>query len=360
MTDAPGNHRIGWFADRVDQGMASIRLRMLSPIEILSARGFDVAACPPQPDARDYHTVVFSKAFSGRAVRFAQAVREAGGRIVFDICDNVFASSYRPDQGRRKARLRAMLEIADVITVATDELARQITAAVPGLIVPCHVLPDMIPPLSLVPDEKLAQTERKHLDHLDQFLARHPQALHCVWFGKSQGRLAGLSHLGRIVDLLRQRQRKSPTTLTIINNQRWRYALHRVGWRGVPVHFLPWSLGSFGAALARHEIALIPLEQNAYTLGKTINRPATALLAGLGVVADTIPAYEELSRFIFLDDWERGLDHYAQIKPSSDQRVAGGRAHVQERYSPQVVGDAWQDLLGLRDHPQSRNTGKQV
>ena len=47
-------------------------------------------------------------------------------------------------------------------------------------------------------------------------------------------------------------------------------------------------------ALARHRVAVIPVECNAYTVGKTMNRPATAIMAGLGVVGDAIPSYEEL------------------------------------------------------------------
>lgn len=349
MTCAPPlRHRTGWFADRIDPGMASIRLRMLWPIETLAARGHDVVACPRQPDAADYDTVVFSKAFSRRALRFARALRAQDKKIVFDICDNVFAASYRPDQRWRRARLRAMLEIADVISAATDELARQIVTAVPGLTTPCHVLPDVIVAAESVAAGDMPEKERANLYRLDRFLAAHPDAMHCIWFGKSQGRLAGLSHLGPVIKLLRQRQDRKPATLTIINNQRWRYWLHRWLWRGVPIHFVPWSLASFGAALSRHDVALIPVEQNAYTLGKTINRPATALLAGLGVIADSLPAYEELRPFIALDDWAGGLDHYARISPENDALLDAGRRHIAARYSADKVCDQWEALLELR------------
>src|SRR3546814_1511098 len=78
---------------------------------------------------------------------------------------------------------------------------------------------------------------------------------------------------------------------------------------------------------------------------KTINRPATALLAGLGVIADSIDAYEELRPFIALDDWQGGLRSYSACQPAGDLLLDAARSHPNLRYSADAVGRQWHELL---------------
>lgn len=345
-TEAAGD-RVGWFADKTDMAMASTRLRMMFPIEELTRRGHDVSVVEDADAASDCDTIVFSKAFSRRAVSLAEELARRRTRMVFDICDNVFAGSARPDRRWREARLDRMLALADSVTVSTDTLRDQLVARDPALAERCVVVPDVIPAVPVRADGDLSDGERSELQRLDRFLQRHDGALRCVWFGKSQGLRAGLAHLGRIMPHLRAAQASRPVTLTVISNKRLLYRLFRAGWRGIPVHFVQWQLDMFGAALARHEVALIPVERNDYTLGKTINRPATALLAGIGVIADSLPAYEELRPFIVLDDWEGGLRRFALEPDTLRDRIARGRDAIVRRYDAQVIGDRWEEAIGL-------------
>src|SRR3546814_3833222 len=64
---------------------------------------------------------------------------------------------------------------------------------------------------------------RYELSRLRALVAAHPEALHCVWFGKSQGNMAGLSHLDAAVVHLRHFARHRPVTLTVISNSRLKY-----------------------------------------------------------------------------------------------------------------------------------------
>ena len=89
------------------------------------------------------------------------------------------------------------------------------------------------------------------------------------------------------------------------------------------------------------------------TLGKSINRPATALRAGLGVVADALPAYEELRDFVAIDDWQGGLARYASAWPEERERLAQGLAHIDARYGDGQVADRWEEALhaAIAAHP---------
>src|SRR3546814_14068045 len=38
--------------------------------------------------------------------------------------------------------------------------------------------------------------------------------------------------------------RHRPVTLTVISNSRLKYLKARLGWRGVPTHYMPWAMNS--------------------------------------------------------------------------------------------------------------------
>lgn len=334
--------RFAWHAKSYDPRMASVRLRMLEPMAYLRAQGVSIAPYDPAVAPEDHAAILFSKSFSGDAVGLAQRARAAGRPILFDLCDNLFAGKGRHDGEGRAARVRAMMRLATRIVFATPALAEQMIAAMPEVADKARIIPDTvenIPPLN-----PADPTVRRELVELNAFLRRHEGALHCVWFGKSQGSLAGFAHIDAAAAELRRFTQQRKVTLTIISNTRWRYWLAARKW-GVPSHYMPWRLDSFGAALAAHKVAIIPVEQNGYTLGKTINRPATAVIAGLGVIADAIPSYEELRPFIALDDWQGGLARYAADGEDEREQLGRARAHLIAHYSREAIGRQWAAVL---------------
>ena len=94
-----------------------------------------------------------------------------------------------------------------------------------------------------------------------------------------------------------------------------------------------------------HDVALIPIEQNSYTIGKTINRPATAIMAGLGVVADALPAYEELRPYIWLDTWREGLEYYRRCNIPMDPALKLARQHLEDSYCVSRLGEMWLNIM---------------
>ena len=113
----------------------------------------------------------------------------------------------------------------------------------------------------------------------------------------------------------------------------------------IPVHYVEWSLDRADAVLRLQDVAILPIEPNPFTLAKTINRPATALQNGLGLIADAIPSYEELRPFVWLDDWRGGLEHYARVRPRDDPRLEAARAHLARTYRADVITELWAETL---------------
>ena len=339
----PSMRPICWHAESFDPAIASVRLRVLQPMHALKMRGYPVREYGDGPV--DCAAIVFSKSDSPEALLLAETAARECRPIIYDVCDNIFGKPSADERDkRRKERVKAIMRLANVVTCTTPSLARVLTHIVPEIANKLEIIPDALEEIDRF-SKAPSLLERAALWQLRSFLRRHPASLHLVWFGKCKKGLAGMEHLNPVVDLLQRASPARPVTLTVISN-RWRlYRRTSAGW-AVPSFYVPWSLATFDAALRMHDVAVIPVAENPYTIGKTVNRPATALMAGLGVIADPIPAYEELRPFIYLGDWEGGLSHYGECPPASDERIAAAQAHLRRHYSPEVIADRWTEVLG--------------
>ena len=324
--------RIAFYANGYSASVAANRLRMLQPMDYLTANGCDASLFSPDRGIEGYDAFIISRAHTRQSVAFAGTVRAAGRPLAYDVCDNLF-EGYKSWHDRYRAPLFAdMLRLADLVTTPTPVLGDLLKRHVPDATARFEVIPDAL--------EELPAGDPGELGRLRRFLARNPGALHCVWFGSSTKNLAGLSHLDKAVEAMTAFSRLHPVTLTIISDTRWQYLLSSRNWQ-IPSFFQPFSISNFQPALALHRTAIIPVVRNPYTIGKSINRPATALLAGLGVIADLIDSYEELRPYIELDDWQAGLAHQA-LGP--DPRVPMAQAYLRTRYNPEAVGKYWLNL----------------
>lgn len=336
--------RVAFYAKRYDASKASIRLRVLKPIAALREAGIDARPLRAFGRVADHDVVVVSKAFGRGAERVIDAARRAGCGIIFDICDNRFANNRVRDSQYHIDRTEALLLRADLVTVPTASMGALLTAHVPAIGDRLRVIPDILDEMAPGAGSRLSLIDRVRLFGLRRFLDRHGDALHCVWFGNSLAGVSGLDQIGDAVARLERFAGSRPATLTIISNKAALYRRLSANW-SVPHHYLPWSLASFPLALRQHRVALIPVARNAYTAGKSINRPATALLAGLGVIADSIDSYRELAPFIALDDWAGGFVRYADGWRDEQPRLAAARAHLHLHHGREAVAARWAEVL---------------
>ncbi|HEY0629396.1 MAG TPA: hypothetical protein VGD23_08710 [Sphingomicrobium sp.] len=337
------NKTVYWHADSHDPALASIRLRMLLPMEALRELGYDVRPLTGALPA-DASLVIFSKSLSADALVIAEQAAARGQPIVYDICDNVFEKPSRNDQDEaRKQRVRRMMELAKIVTIGTQPLADLLAREVPAIAAKTEIIADALEgSRPLLASASLMDRARLWL--LRRFLRRNADALRLIWFGKCKKGYAGIEHLDPVVRLLETLPLPRPVTLTVVSNRRKIYRRSASKWQ-VPKFYLPWSLATFDTALRLHDVAIIPVDRNDYTVGKSINRPATALMAGLGVIADPIPAYEELAPFIYLGDWERGLIEYAGADPRKDRRIGGAQSYLRQRYGAAAIAECWADII---------------
>lgn len=332
--------RYGWFANSFRKRKASIRLRLLEPMAALNQRGVLVDRYR-RTAADSYDAIIFSKSFSRSAIAAARGAQAAGRAVIVDICDNMLEHADRHRNKAKRARITEQLSRASIVTVSTPVLGSQLGRAMPEIAGKLRVVPDMLEDLTCSAPGWL---DRIRLAKLRRFLDAAPDALHCVWFGNSSGKASGFAHLERAVGELERFAQHHPVTLTVIGDSLPRYLRAARNWK-IPSHYMSWTLGGFHQALALHRVAVLPVERNDYTAGKTINRPATAIAAGLGVIADAIDSYEELRPFVVLDDWQGGLARYATGWAEEQANLVAARLHLQRRYGPDVIAARWEGVF---------------
>lgn len=306
------NVRIGWYVGTAGASTASTRLRCLVPMAELVSRGRQVSIFTPGT-YRPLEVVIFSKVYDDGAIATARSLRAQGIRVVLDLCDNHwFGEKDHKPVSDRVMRLEQMLQFVDLITASTPLLAEQIIERFnwPAMLI--QVVPDPVLPFQQIEPSLLGRWE---LWQLKRFLNRHPGAAHLIWFGNHGANhvRSGMEDLERIRPIIDNGDTRF--TLTVVSNSIKKYRKILSGWK-LSSRYVPWRLSTIDCVLSMHHAAVIPITLNPFTAAKTINRPSTAIMAGLDVFADCIPSYEELSPFIVLNDWER-LRNYSPASRNS-------------------------------------------
>lgn len=333
-----------------DDRVASARLRCRLVVQQLQRSG--VAARVYRPGDAAPRTLVLSKRYDPASLAHALALRQAHGtRLVLDLCDNHFHYERAVEPYVQRALdLAAAVRQVDRVVAASQALAEVVAQQVRDA-PPIEMIGDLVEP-RLQPPRRWRERVKGRWQwlRLRRALGRAAAApgRRLVWFGNhgSPNVEGGMSDLESLQQALHSHHRERPLSLSVISNSRERFDALIRGW-GYPCLYLPWSAASFDDALALHDIALIPVRANPFTLCKTANRVATASAHGLAVAADAIPAYEEFRDCIVLNDWTAGL---ARLMDRSDERaaaVARARALLDARYAPAVIGARWQAVLQL-------------
>src|SRR5574343_759966 len=115
LTQAPFYERDG----KLTSDLASARYRIIKPAERLSTVGKHVSIGPEIHD--DVTVCVIGKSLDPSTIAKARALREAGKRVVVDMCDDYFAHAHYGSQYRKHHI--DLCQAADVVVSSTAKLA---------------------------------------------------------------------------------------------------------------------------------------------------------------------------------------------------------------------------------------------
>lgn len=330
---------LGWKPKALDPNVASVRYRCLLPVQELQAREFPVTLYQ-ESDRDRYAGVIFSKLYDADHQALARHLKARRATIILDLCDNHFYNPYDlPVYRRARTDLLRMLELADVVVCSTPKLA-EIVEREAGLSQRPAVVGD---PIDIELDGRRLGT---------RWTVGSPAALaadggpRLLWFGIHgvPNAPCGILDLLNIADLLLRIGRERRFELVVVSNDRAKYEKHvgNLPWRS---RYVEWAADVFPELLTQVAAVVIPITLNPFTVCKSNNRLATALAAGLPVVADEIPSYREFADFCYLNDWEGGLGAVFTAYAEALARARAGRAYVRRHWSSEAVARQWEDLL---------------
>jgi hypothetical protein len=267
--------------------------------------------------------------------------------VVFDLCDNLFFIGddvEGEEAGRlqeRATRTRALIEIADLVTVSTPALARVIESIRSRR---STVIPDPVVP----PARWSRWRAREVLSRLQRRLRPETSPLEVVWYGNHAfiGVEGGMSDLLQVVPYLQELHAERPLRLTVISNSREMFEQFLTPHLKFPACYIEWRhYAQFCALLPQFDLCVIPFGRNPVSECKSNNRITLALMQGVPVVADGIESYREFALYCRLDNWREGLREYSASRVLRNSDARAGARYAQKHYNLQKIAGMWQAAL---------------
>lgn len=273
-----------------DDKLASYRYRIQIPAKHLREMGHEVSIGKPEPA----DIGVFSKHFNARDYEIArQPVRYR--KVVFDICDYHLDGPYSDHYER-------MMDLADTITVATEEMARSIedeTGHVSKVIPDPYEFPEKTP---------------KFTDEMRLLWFGHPSNLNPLRLEIEKGNLGG-------------------------------YWLKVISQPNAMIPCIPWSMEAMENGLDECDIVIIPQEDTQRNRCKGANRMIESIRSGRFVIANAMPAYEQFKDWMYIGDIQEGLKWAETNKKEITDRITEAQKYVRQTFCPKAISLQWQSAL---------------
>jgi hypothetical protein len=101
--------------------------------------------------------------------------------------------------------------------------------------------------------------------------------------------------------------------------------------------------------MERSDFVWLPQDtRESWAAVRSHNRLVSAIRAGRFALAAPIPSYQELAPYAWVgDSLADGLKWALANPEQAVERVRKGQAYVDQRFSPEVIGRRWAQILGV-------------
>lgn len=242
----------------------------------------------------DHDAYIFCKTFDTPALLLARRMRAAGKTVGQDLFDDYFSQTSDPRLQRYREWLRDMAPVTDFAICSTPRMAEVVRPYLPNVRI--GVVED---PIIGFDAARIAVSAEAKVEQ-----ARSSGVLDVVWFGIGDNPFfpVGLTDLAACEQEFALMTRLGWTVqLNIVTNRR---AFEGVGAESlrrlsVPFEVIEWTEETEHKALAAAVVAIIPVNGQAFSRAKSLNRAVTALEAGCQVLSIGYPLYDRLDPFIY-------------------------------------------------------------
>jgi len=230
-------------------------------------------------DKAEPFTIIYNKTYDRKNFEEASRLKNKRCKIIFDICDNHFLNEEVIDD------LKKFISICDLVTTSTLEMHKRILE---NTGVEAIILPDVV-----FPSVSRHSIIKYNLEKFFTNRVIKKSNIKLVWFGNGYGKYeCGISDIIKIKDQLNDLSKSHNISLTIISNSKTLFLELKSHLVFLSVYSEWNSLFSYDL-LKLHDICIVPITTNDFTICKSENRVITALNAGLRVVATNIPSYNK-------------------------------------------------------------------
>ena len=167
-----------------------------------------------------------------------------------------------------------------------------------------------------------------------------------LWFGNHGAPYArfGIGDLLEIREPLEAIAREFKVELVVVSNRVATYE-QQIKPLAIPSRFVEWSAQSLARELAAAAVVVVPNSRDAFSVCKSANRTATALMAGVPVAATSTPALDSLRSCVVLDNFQYGLRLYLTDKARAAADVTQGRLIVEAAFGQAATASAWNRVI---------------
>jgi len=341
---------LAWKPKSSDLNVASVRYRCTIPLGELQSAKFPVELFNPA-NVDTYEGVIFSKCYDPADQELARALRSRGSAVVLDLCDNHFYNPYglAAYETARK-NLLEMIGLADLLVCSTPTLADFVVAEA-GLSQRPSVVGDPV---------EFSETSSRSAEPSRETTQGSEGRVRLLWFGihGSPNAPCGIADVCKIAGVLRDLQAEGQTSieLVICSNSRSEYD-RLIGPLDISSSYVEYSRTEFPRLLSEMDGVVLPVNKNPFTWSKSHNRLTTALFAGIPVVADAVPSYQEFSEFCTLGDWYAGLRQILFEPSRARRRASSGREYILQHWMPGHVAGQWRAVLSPLLHGKAASSG---
>lgn len=298
------------FVRTANETLASMRYRILIPMEALIELGHDVDLVDSLPVSTS--VLIFSKHFNKtRDYDMILAAKEKGIKTVYDVCDNHYNTQH-------SAYYRDMTSLAKIVTCNTPEMAKVI----------------------------LQETGRiaKIVDDPHEYKKKAPEfrydggRIKVLWYGHS-------SNLNTIPVLLNDLSKlPRDSHLRIISNAGLNI---KNNIDKVKVECSPWSQGIMETSMNWADIIAIPsIVSDETKRTKSHNRVTEAIMFGKMVVAHPLPSYERYRPFIWVgDNLGQGIEWVMRNPKKNLELIEAAQMFIEATLSPVRIADSWVEAI---------------
>jgi len=303
------------FVKTADPSMASMRFRILIPVEALKKRGHEVEIIKYSGSYPDF--MIFSKHFNkNQDLVMMEGAKRDKVKTVYDVCDNHYNTVGHSEYYHK------MTQDADIITCNTPVMQEVIKKETGRNAI---VVNDSY-------DTNLPEGKPRFIPN--------EEPIKILWYGH----FTNLNTVGGLVHQLNQLE--EGVSLTIISN---RPGLTGGKMENVKITHQIWSPETMKIYLEWCNFIAIPtILNNPTKLTKSHNRVTDGIRAGRMVIAHPLPSYEIYrDKYAWIgEDLSDGIIWADENPTEALSKIKAGQKYIEENLSPDKIAKQWEDALG--------------